>query len=151
MEVVTATARDIDLLIEFRFYYLYSQGDISDTEREQIEKQLREYFAEHLGRDCECFLLKKDGEYISSVYMIKLDRPAGTTFPNGKTAFLMNVFTKPEYRKTGAASVLLDFVIEYAKSCKISAIDLSSTKMGRSLYLRKGFCLRGNSEMRMSL
>jgi GNAT superfamily N-acetyltransferase len=151
MEIVTATAADIDLLIEFRFLYFASQGGLKDSEKTAIEKQLREYFAEHLSRDCECFLLKKDGEFISSVYMIKLDRPAGTAFLNGKTAFLMNVFTKPDFRKHGAASVLLDYVIDYARSVGISAIDLSSTSMGRSLYLRKGFKLRGNSEMRMSL
>jgi GNAT superfamily N-acetyltransferase len=151
MEIVKATAEDIDTLIAFRFFYLESQGELSEGECENIEKQLREYFAEHLSRDCECFLIKDKGEFVSSIYMIKLDRPAGTAFPNGKTAFLMNVFTKPEHRKIGAASMLLDYVIEYARSCGISAIDLSSTAMGRSLYLRKGFSLRGNSEMRMSL
>jgi GNAT superfamily N-acetyltransferase len=151
MEIIKATAADIDTLIAFRYLYFASQGDFSDGECEKINKQLREYFTEHLCRDCECFLLKNGDEFISSIYMIKLDRPAATAFPNGKTALLMNVYTKPECRNIGAASKLLDFVIDYAKSCGITAIDLSSTSMGRPLYVRKGFKLRGNSEMRMSL
>jgi GNAT superfamily N-acetyltransferase len=151
MEIIKTTKEDIDLLIKFRFLYFESQGELSPDERNSIEKQLREYFAEHLNFDCECFLLKKDGEFISSIYIIKVDRPAGTAFINGKTAFLMNVYTKPKYRKMGAASTLLDYVIDYAKQCGIDSIDLSSTSMGRELYLRKGFKLRGNSEMRMAL
>jgi ribosomal protein S18 acetylase RimI-like enzyme len=150
-EIICATPEDIDLLIKFRFLYFESQGNLTNEEKVQIEKQLRGYFAEHLNKDCECFLLKKDGGFISSIYMIKVDRPAGTAFINGKTAFLMNVYTKEEYRKMGAASTLLDFVIDYAKQCGIDSIDLSSTSMGRELYLRKGFVLRGNSEMRMKL
>jgi GNAT superfamily N-acetyltransferase len=151
MNIIKATLSDIDTLINFRFLYFESQGELGSFERAEIEKQLRIYFAEHLGKDCECFLLAEGDEYISSIFLIKLDRPAGTSFLNGKTAFLMNVYTKPLYRKAGAASKLLDFVIEYAKECGISAVDLSSTSMGRSLYLRKGFVLRGNSEMRMKL
>jgi GNAT superfamily N-acetyltransferase len=151
MDITQTTINAIDLLIKFRFLYFESQGKLSADERNCIEKQLRVYFTEHLNNDCECFLLKKGEEFISSVFMIKVSRPASTAFLNGKTAFLMNVYTKPEHRKIGAASKLLDFVIDYAKECGITAIDLSSTSMGRELYLRKGFKLRGNSEMRMKL
>jgi GNAT superfamily N-acetyltransferase len=151
MEVIKTTKKDIDLLIEFRILYFESQGELLPEQKFQIEKQLREYFAEHLNFDCECFLLKKDGEFVSSIFMIKVDRPASTAFLNGKTAFLMNVYTKPKYRKIGAASTLLDYVIDYARECGIDSIDLSSTSMGRELYKRKGFKLRGNSEMRMKL
>jgi GNAT superfamily N-acetyltransferase len=154
MKFLRADRSHIDILVDFRIAYLLSDGALSAKERDKFAVQIKDYFDRHLNSDCESFLaLDDDGEFVSVVVMIECEKPANRAFKNGKTAMLMNVYTKPEYRRKGIASRLLDVVIIYARNQKISCIDLSATVMGRPLYEKHGFKTRGNgnSEMRLKL
>ena len=51
--------------------------------------------------------------------------------PSGTKAYIMNMYTKPEYRRKGIAYKTLDMLIKDIKSKGISAISLESTEMGR--------------------
>jgi GNAT superfamily N-acetyltransferase len=151
---IRADKSHIDILVDFRIAYLLSGSKLSDKESKDFRAQIKDYFDRHLNLDCECFMARNDnGEFVSSILMIECEKPANRAFKNGKTAMLMNVFTKPDYRRMGIASRLLDVVIVYARSRKISCIDLSATVMGRPLYEKHGFKTRGNgnSEMRLKL
>jgi GNAT superfamily N-acetyltransferase len=154
MKFLRADKSHIDILVDFRIAYLLSDGKLTAKEREAFAAQIGDYFDRHLNLDCECFLAEEDdGEFVSVVVMIECEKPANRAFKNGKTAMLMNVYTKPEHRRKGIASRLLDVVIIYARNQKISCIDLSATVMGRPLYEKHGFKTRGNgnSEMRLKL
>ena len=52
--------------------------------------------------------------------------------PSGTKAYIMNMYTKPEYRRKGIAYKTLDMLIKDIKSKGISAISLEATEMGRS-------------------
>lgn len=60
-------------------------------------------------------------------------------FPNGKCAYIMNMYTKPEYRKRGVASKILDLLIKDSYERGIHKITLEATDMGRSIYDNYGF------------
>ena len=59
--------------------------------------------------------------------------------PTGKTAFLMNIYTAPEYRKKGIGRNILDILVSDCKKKGVGQIILDTTKMGRSLYKKYGF------------
>jgi GNAT superfamily N-acetyltransferase len=153
MNFIKADRSHIDILVDFRIAYLSADGELSENEREAFTTQIMDYFNRRLGAGCECFLAEEGGEFLSAIVMIECEKPANRAFKNGKTAMLMNVYTKPEHRRRGIASKLLEMVIEYAKIRDISCIDLSATVMGRPLYEKHGFKTRGNgnSEMRLKL
>jgi ribosomal protein S18 acetylase RimI-like enzyme len=155
MNFIRADRSHIGVLVDLRIAYLLSDGELSESERDNFMVQIKDFFNRHLNIDCECFLAqdKKSGEFVSVVVMIECEKPANRAFKNGKTAMLMNVYTKPSHRRRGIASNLLDMVISYTKSREISCIDLSATVMGRPLYEKHGFKTRGNgnSEMRLKL
>ena len=52
--------------------------------------------------------------------------------PSGTKAYIMNMYTKPEYRRKGIAYKTLDMLIKDIKSKGISAISLEATEMWRS-------------------
>lgn len=52
--------------------------------------------------------------------------------PSGTKAYIMNMYTKPEYRRKGIAYKTSDMLIKDIKSKGISAISLEATEMGRS-------------------
>lgn len=59
--------------------------------------------------------------------------------PTGNKAYIMNMFTRPDYRRKGIAYKTLDFLIAAAKEKGITAISLEATDMGRPLYEKYGF------------
>ena len=59
--------------------------------------------------------------------------------PTGKKAYIMNMYTAPEYRRQGIAFHTLDLLINDAKKQGVLQIALEATDMGRPLYERYGF------------
>ena len=59
--------------------------------------------------------------------------------PTGKTSFIMNIYTHPDYRRTGIGYKVLDLLVAESKSRGVYNITLDSTKMGRPLYEKYGF------------
>ena len=58
---------------------------------------------------------------------------------SGKKAYIMNMYTAPEYRRQGIAFHTLDLLVRDAKEQGVSQIALEATKMGRPLYEKYGF------------
>lgn len=59
--------------------------------------------------------------------------------PTGKKAYIMNMYTAPEYRRQGIAFQTLDLLVKDAKEQGVLQIALEATDMGRPLYERYGF------------
>ena len=59
--------------------------------------------------------------------------------PSGTKAYIMNMYTNPEYRRRGIAYKTLDMLIGDAKRKGITSISLEATVMGRPLYEKYGF------------
>lgn len=61
------------------------------------------------------------------------------SFITGKTGIVLNVYTKPEYRKKGYAKKIMNMMLEDAKAENVSIIELKATEDGYSLYRSVGF------------
>ena len=59
--------------------------------------------------------------------------------PSGRKAYIMNMYTAPEYRRQGIAYKTLDLLVKEAKEKGFLQIALEATDMGRSLYKKYGF------------
>lgn len=64
--------------------------------------------------------------------------------PSGKKAYIMNMYTDPEYRRRGIAFKTLDILVKDIKNKGITAISLETTEMGRPLYEKYGFVAMNN-------
>lgn len=72
--------------------------------------------------------------------------------PSGKKAYIMNIYTAPEYRRQGIAYRMLDLLVEAAKEQGVLQIALEATDMGRPLYKKYGFVkMQGEMELRKVL
>lgn len=68
--------------------------------------------------------------------------------PSGKKAYIMNMYTIPEYRRRDIAIKTLDMLIKDTKNKGITSISLEATDMGRPLYEKYGF-IKMNDEMEL--
>ena len=86
-----------------------------------------------------------DGEILVGTGVVSYYRVMPTYHnQGGRKAYIMNMYTKPEYRRKGIAKKTLDLLVKEAKSRGIQDILLEATDMGRLLYKKYGFVKMDN-------
>lgn len=134
-----ATINDIAGLAKIRSIMLAEIiGECSEKEREQIESNNKIYFQTALADDSFVAWIALDGDNIVatsglSFYVVP---PA---LVEGKVAYIMNMFTLPEYRNQGIGTELFKRIVEEAKKRGYKIIKLNATDMVRPLYEKYGF------------
>ncbi len=140
-EYKKATTKDIAELVRTRVIVLRAANKLSDdVDMSIVEQESYAYYkravetGEHMAYlvyDKETFI----GAGGVSFYQVM------PTYHNssGKKAYIMNMYTAPEYRRQGIAFHTLDLLVKAAKERGISQIALEATDMGRPLYEKYGF------------
>lgn len=136
-----AGLEDIELLVKTRLEVLRAANCLSeDTEMPLVEQQSREYYEECLREETHTAYLVFDGERFIGAGGVSFFRVMPTYHnPTGWKAYIMNMYTNPDYRRKGIAYHTLELLIEEAKRKGIRHISLEATDMGRLLYESYGF------------
>lgn len=154
MVIRKAGESDINSLVDLRFAYLNCHfGNLSEEQESALQKQLPNYFKNHLNQDFIAYIAETEGQIISTSFLVISEKPANPNFITGRTGLFLNVFTYPNYRKQGIATEILNELIKEAKNHNLAYIELSSTEEGRPIYNKLGFKEKTNdcTEMRLSL
>ena len=140
MKLRKADIKDINQLVEMRIGYLKEDyGTLSEEQIGGISEQLPSYFKSHLNKDLYVYVAECNGEIISTVFMLVVEKPANPSFLTGKTGTFLNVYTKENFRKKGIANSLVETALKDAEKLSLSYVDLHATKDGYSLYLKNNF------------
>jgi ribosomal protein S18 acetylase RimI-like enzyme len=136
-----ATPADLQTLInsrvEFLSEYWGNQDELAET---KLREELKSYFENSLQNESYlCWIAKADNEFAGIGGMVIQQRPGSFRAPDGKSAYIMNMYTVPKYRKMGIASALLEKLIESGKQAGIYFYELHATKEGESVYVKGGF------------
>lgn len=136
-----ATAQDTGMLTELRIAYLQENlGEIEDADLKLIESLLPGYYEKHLNKDLMVYVARNEKDIVSCAFLLIVEKPMSpSSFITGKTGTVLNVYTKPEYRKKGYAKKLMNMMLEDAKAENVSIIELKATEDGYSLYRSVGF------------
>ena len=137
--IETAQNRDIGQLVELRLAYLDEDTGPDEAQRQKIRESLPDYFERNLNKNLFCYICREQGTIVSCAFLLLVEKPMSPSFMNGKTGTVLNVYTRPEYRKRGYAGRIMDRLIEDAKKMGLCRIDLKATEAGASLYRAKGF------------
>lgn len=145
-----ATIDDIEVLTETRIEVLRAANKLSnDVDMTAVREQSFDYYRQALTEDTHiAYLIFDRNEVVGtggvSFYSVM------PTFHNstGRKAYIMNMYTKPDYRRKGIAYKTLDLLVAETKKRGISVISLEATDMGRPLYEKYGF-LKMNNEMEL--
>lgn len=140
MRVERAGTADICELVEMRLAYLREDnGHLDDADVEAIERDLPEYLLDHLDRDLFVYVVREDGAIASCAFLLEVIKPMSPAFINGRTAIVLNVYTRPQFRRKGYASKTMKALLDDAKAREISVVELQATDDGYPLYLSVGF------------
>ena len=140
-EYKKATIEELDELVRTRIIVLRAANKLSDEEdMSEVEKQSCEYYkralrtGEHIA-----YLVYDNGRFIGAGGVSFYQVMPTYHNPGGRKAYIMNMYTAPEYRRQGIARRTLDLLVAEAKGQGVSQISLEATEMGRPLYEKYGF------------
>ena len=140
-EYKRATMEDIDELVRTRIIVLRAANKLSDDEdMSVVEEESKAYY----GRALEtgehiAYLVYDNGAFVGAGGVSFYQVMPTYHNPTGKKAYIMNMYTAPEYRRQGIAINTLDLLVKDAKEQGVLQIALEATDMGRPLYERYGF------------
>ena len=140
MVIEKASEKEIDALVELRLAYLQEDlGTVSESDLQSMKELLPQYFRKHLNHDLFAYVVRNGEEILACAFLLVIEKPMSPMFITGKTGTVLNVYTRPEYRKKGYAKQLMNALLEDAKGNGLSVVELKATEDGYHLYKAVGF------------
>ena len=147
-----ASIEDLEVLVKTRIEVLRAANKLDDSvDMSVVEAESRTYYKKALADGSHTAILVFDGDKFAGAGGVSYYSVMPTYHnPSGRNVYIMNMYTKPEYRRRGIAFKTLDLLVSDAKNKGIAAISLEATNMGRPLYEKYGF-VKMEDEMELPL
>ena len=136
-----ATVNDINSLVELRTEYLLEDyGEIPQDKLSLISHNLPPYFNSHLNNDLFAFVCRDDDIIAGCCFLYVSEKPSNPSFINGKTGTVMNVYTRPQYRRKGIGTQLIRAMEKQAAEMGVNTIRLDTFSwQGKEFYEALGY------------
>ena len=147
-----ASINDLDLLVKTRIEVLRAANGLDgNTDMSKVESESYLYYTSAMENGRHTAYLVFDGNLFIGAGGISYYTVMPTFHnPSGEKAYIMNMYTKPDYRRKGIATKTLDLLVRDAKEHGVTAISLETTDIGRKLYEKYGFVAM-KSEMELPM
>ncbi len=143
MSVTMLTAKDADSFCLLRLRMFEELGDILPSDPEEAVAAFmdanRDYYLSHTGKDLFCFGVFEDGVMAATAAICLFNRLPYDKNLSGREAYVLNVYTRPEFRGRGFAEALVAEIEKFSEEKGIEKLWLNASPMGKPLYLKRGF------------
>ena len=136
-----AGSHDRELLTRLRLEVLRAANGLEeDVDLSLTELESRRYYETCFLEDSHAAWLVFDGEEVVGTGAVSFYQVMPTYHnPSGKKAYIINMYTRPDYRRRGIAYRVLELLTAEAEMRQIDAVTLEATAAGRPLYEAFGF------------
>jgi GNAT superfamily N-acetyltransferase len=148
-----ATLADVPELARLRIEFL---KEVQNPEThlispEGLDEILQDYFRTHLvSGEVVIWVAEVNGEIVSTSGLCFSKIIPGFSLLDGRVAYIMNIYTIPEWRKKGIGKQVFHYILEAAKKRNYKRVLLHATEDGRPIYEKFGFKAT-NDEMELRL
>ena len=141
MEYRFATVADMDMLVATRVEVLRAANKLDENaDMSDVERASRTYYEQALESGEHVALLVYDGDCFAGAGGVSFFKVMPTVNnPSGRKAYIMNMYTRPEFRRRRVAWRTLDLLVQECRKRGVDCISLEATDMGRPLYTNMGF------------
>lgn len=138
-----ADEKDIFTMVDYRLEFLIEfWGDQMNEQVNLLKQQLTKYFEHAIKNKTHiCWLAEAENKIVGIGGMTIREQPGNFKNPSGRSAYIMNMYTIPAYRRQGICTNLLNRLMQSAKEMGIDAFELHATKEGEPVYRKGGFQL----------
>ncbi len=136
-----ATEADAVTLTNSRVAFLTEIcGEQASDITEALREQLRTYFQNALAdKSYVGVVATSDDKLVATGGMVFRAQPGSFKNPSGKTAYILNMYTVPDWRKQGISTRILNMLMDIAQDMGIQSFELHATTDGEPVYQKNGF------------
>lgn len=137
-----ATLNDLDELVRLRIAFLKEVQAIETRQfsEEELNTSLREYLSKSIKNDeFVAWLAISEGEIIATSGLCFFQITPGFTLIDGKIAYILNIYTLPNWRGKGVGKQVFDHILQEAIGRGYKRISLHASNDGRPVYEKFGF------------
>lgn len=141
IEIRRAGLGDIELLMQWRLTVLHEVFAVPDGDPMlDLAQANRHYYQAALPAEAHIACFAYAGEAIIGCGGLCLhqEMPSPDN-PNGACAYLMNIYTRPQFRRRGVGRRIVAWLIQQARQRGIGKIYLETSACGQGLYQEMGF------------
>ena len=145
-----ATVDDLETLVMLRLRLAYEDHPADEQPPMELTRALTDYLAEALpSEQMLIWVAEVGGEIVGTSGLIFFQQPPTEHNPSGREAYILNMYTLPEWRGQGIATALMQTLLAYVRQTDARRIYLYATPEGKPLYEKLGFAprVRSNTEM----
>ena len=141
MIIRVATLSDLSQVVRLRMcLFSESSNGMSPSENEATEQANRMFFQQNLDSPLSrTWVAEIERNIVAIGTLAYFVRPPHPRNLSGKEAYLLNMYTLPEYRKRGLASEIVSEAMSYAQREGLKRIWLHASDAGRPVYEAAGF------------
>ena len=146
-----AELRDVEALVRLRFELMHMAAalgvptNLSEEDWEAVREATREYFEKALASGEHCGVVAEaEGIVVGCGGIVFMERPPYQGNLQGREAYLMNMYTEPEWRGKGIGSAIVAELLRCARNAGAKRVSLDAEQNARRLYAQAGF--HGNVE-----
>ena len=101
------------------------------------------------GSYCGWLAVTSEGHVAAGGGLILHEWPATPRSTDTQRAYILNMYTEPEYRKRGIARRIMNAILDCCRAEGLHSVSLHASEFGRPLYESMGF--EPTNEMRLNL
>ncbi len=152
IQIRRANINDLNTLVLFRVALFKEMERLDGVRDEQsFHKACEQFFYQFIPKEeFLSWVAETNGKIIATSGLVFFQKPPSPGNNSGKEAYIMNMYTLPEWRKKGITSKLMTEILVFLRKKKITVISLHTTEIGRNVYEEVGFVLT-NNEMKLSV
>jgi len=125
--------------------------DMSQHELTALIEAHRLYFTNNLPAGKYVgFVADADGRIVATGGLVFLERPPYNRNLTGLEAYVMSIYTVPEWRGIGVATAIMKELLAFARQASVKRVWLHAEPEAKQVYERAGFVCK-NSEMEVLL
>jgi GNAT superfamily N-acetyltransferase len=150
MRTRQATVADLDVIVRHRRAMFTDMGVGDEAARDAMTAAARPFIegaledGSYLG-----WLVEDEGRVVAGGGVTIVPYQPTPSDPEPRRAWVLNMYTEPEYRRRGLAKELMLLMIAWCRSHGFNAVFLHASDEGRPLYEKLGFT--ATNEMRLVL
>ena len=146
-----ATVDDAPVIIHHRRAMFTDMGHTDTSGLDAMDRAFASYVRRALadGSYRGWLALTSAGHVVAGGGLIVHEWPATPRNTDTQHAYILNMYTEPEYRKRGIARCILNAILDCCRAEGLHSVSLHASEFGRPLYISVGF--EPTNEMRLKL
>lgn len=144
MKIIKLNEQHINDFFQMRYKLLKELDEIDTNNLKNFEIASKKYYLSEINKTLHCWGVIHNNSIVSIASICLFKRVPYFENLEGLEAYILNVYTEPEFRKQGLTSSLIFEIKEFAFEQNIKRLWLNSSSEAKKLYKKLGFFEKNN-------